>query len=284
MNKTIHSSSLSVLQKVILWLPLVFLIVFYVIPIFIMVIYSFWEIDYYGNLKAAWNLEQYKTFFETPVYRQLLFKSLYTAVINCVLCLLISYPLAYFIAKKDPARWRYTLLFLTLLPSWTSFLIRTYSWILMLGEKGVFNYFFMSWGLIDQPLSMAFTPGAVLISLVQIYLPYMVLPLFNAIEKIDNNLIDAANSLGANRIQTFFQIVFRLSLPGIASGCIIVLIPTIGEYVVPMIIGGNSGMIYSNAVTAQFTIANWPLGAALAFIINDCNRHHICTVQPRYEN
>lgn len=254
-------------QKICVLIPLVFLIVCYVIPIFIMGMYSFWEIDYYGKLNPVWNLDQYQVFFENSVYPKLLLKSLKTAAVNCVACLLIAYPLAYFIAKLVKPKWRYTFLFLTILPSWTSFLIRTYSWILMLGENGVINYVLQGLKITDHPLTMAFTSGAVSVSLIQIYLPYMVLPIFNSIDKIDDRYVDAAKCLGAKGWQWFYEIIFKLSLPGIISGSIIVLIPTIGEYVVPMILGGNSGMMYSNAVTSQFTITNWPLGAALAMIL-----------------
>lgn len=254
-------------QRVCILIPLIFLLVCYVIPILIMGIYSFWKIDYYGNLEPAWNLDQYKVFFQDSTYPRLLLKSLKTAVVNCFACLLIAYPLAYFIAKLVRPKWRYTLLFLTILPSWTSFLIRTYSWILMLGENGVINYALQTLGITSHPLTMAFTSGAVSVSLIQIYLPYMVLPIFNSIDKIDDKYIDAAKCLGAKGHQWFYQIILKLSLPGIVSGSILVLIPTIGEYVVPMILGGNSGMMYSNAVTSQFTITNWPLGAALAMIL-----------------
>lgn len=254
-------------QKICVLIPLVFLLVSYVIPILIMGIYSFWEIDYYGELKPVWNFNQYRQVLENSVYAKLLIKSLKTAAINCIACLCIAYPLAYIIAKTIKPKWRYALLFLTILPSWTSFLIRTYSWVLMLGENGVINYFLQSAGIIDSPLTMAFTSGAVSVSLIQIYLPYMVMPIFNSIDKIDDRYVDAAKCLGASWWQWFYHIIFKLSLPGIVSGSIIVLIPTIGEYVVPMILGGNSGMMYSNAVTAQFTITNWPLGAALAMIL-----------------
>jgi len=247
--------------------PTIFLIIFYVVPICIMGMYSFWKIDDYGTLDPVWNLNQYKTFFNNPVYFQLMKKSLLMAAINCGICFSVSYPLAYFIAKKAPKRIRYALLLLTIIPSWTSFLIRTYSWMLILGEKGVVNHTLTSLGLIDEPVQLMFNSFAVIISLVHIYLPFMVIPLYNSIEKIDDQLTDAAENLGANKSQSFFHIVFRMSLPGIVSGIIIVFIPSIGEYVVPMIVGGNSGMMYSNAVTAQFLITNWPLGAALSIIL-----------------
>lgn len=247
--------------------PVAFLALFYFFPILIMVVYSFWAIDDFGMLFPAWNFDQYKMFFADGVYAGLLFKSVRMAMQNTVVCALIAYPVAYFIARIVPKKWRYLMLFLIILPSWTSFLIRTYAWVLVLGEKGVINYVLLNMGVISEPLTLAFTSTAVMVSLVHIYLPYMVLPMFTSIEKIDFRFVEAAESLGASKAQCFFRIILPLSLPGAVSGSIMVLIPTIGEYVIPMILGGNSGMMYSNAVTAQFLITNWPLGAALSFIL-----------------
>jgi len=250
-----------------LLVPVGFLLIFYIFPILIMVVYSFWKIDDFGRILPEWNLDQYRTFFSHAVYTQLLLRSLRMAVINTVACMFIAYPLAYFIAKVVKPKWRYLMLFLVILPSWTSFIIRTYAWILTLGERGVVNYFLMSSGLIEEPLTLVFTSTAVTISLIHIYLPYMILPMFTSIEKIDFRYVEAAESLGASKLQCFWNIILKLSLPGVVSGSIMVLIPSIGEYVIPMILGGNSGMMYSNAVTAQFLITNWPLGAALSFIL-----------------
>lgn len=247
--------------------PIAFLSLFYFFPVLIMIVYSFWAVDDFGMLHPAWNLDQYKMFFADNVYPGLLLKSVRMAVENTVACMLIAYPVAYFIARVVKRKWRYLMLFLIILPSWTSFLIRTYAWVLVLGEKGVINYILMKLGVIAEPLTLAFTSTAVMVSLVHIYLPYMVLPMYTSIEKIDFRYVEAAESLGASKLQCFLRIVLPLSLPGAASGSIMVLIPTIGEYVIPMILGGNSGMMYSNAVTAQFLITNWPLGAALSFIL-----------------
>lgn len=254
-------------RRIIMWTPIVFLALFYILPISIMFVSSFWKIGGSGELVHEWSLRQYITTFSNPVYMKLLLKSFGLALLNTGISLVIAYPFAFFIAKIAKPKWRYLLLFLIILPSWTSFLIRAYSWILILGEHGLINSFLMSIGVISTPLSLVFNSTSVLIALVHIYMPFMLLPIFASLEKVDFSLVDAAESLGASKLTVFLRIILPLSLPGILSGVIIVLIPSIGEYVIPMVLGGNSGMMYANAVASQFTIMNWPFGAALAFVL-----------------
>lgn len=248
-------------------IPLAFLLIFYIFPILVTFIYSFWKLDFNGQLYPAWSLDNYRAFFTERTYWFLLLKSLRIAALNTVLCILIGYPTAYFIARMVKPKWRYLMMFLAIAPAWTSSLIRTYSWMLVLGDNGVLNQTLMAIGAIIEPIKLMFTSKAVTISLLQIYLPYMILPIFVSIEKTDLRLLDAAESLGATGLQSFMRVDLPLSLPGVVSGSIIVMIPSIGEYVVPMLLGGSTGMMYSNAVSTNFLIMNWPFGAALAFIL-----------------
>ena len=164
--------------------------------------------------------------------------------------------------------WR-SLVMMVILPFWTIFLVRTYAWQLILGNDGVINRLLMGLGIIQQPLEMLLTPGAVLVGLGYSYLPFMVLPIYTSVERFDFRLVEAANDLGANDWRAFWRVVFPLTLPGVAAGSILVFIPTIGAYITPDLLGGTRGIMIGSLITRQFlgTGSNWPLGASLSVVM-----------------
>ena len=185
------------------------------------------------------DLENYVWLTEDDLYWKSYLSSLQIAVISTLLTLLIGYPIAYSIARA-PSEWRPTLLMLIILPFWTSFLIRVYAWIGILKKEGLLNLFLMSTGIIDEPLTILNTDLAVYIGIVYSYLPFMVLPLYATLEKLDESLLEAANDLGSTPVKAFWQITIPLSLPGILAGCFLVFIPAVGEFVIPDLLGART--------------------------------------------
>ena len=183
------------------------------------------------------------------------------------MCLLIGYPLAYFIATIRPP-WRNVLLMLVIIPFWTNFLVRTYAWIVLLRTEGIFNIALQSLQLTDKPLTILFTPFAVTIGLVYGYLPFMILPLYATIERFNFYLLEAAQDLGANDLRTFFRIFLPLTIRGIVAGCLLVFIPAFGAFITPDILGGAKTMMVGNLIQNQFIKArNWPFGSALSIAL-----------------
>jgi spermidine/putrescine transport system permease protein len=189
------------------------------------------------------------------------------ALQNTVLSLVIAYPLAYFLSRHIKERWKNVLLVLVMAPSWTSFLIRCYAWMLILGDNGLVNFGLKELGIIQESLPLLFNQTSLLIALVYVYLPYMMLPIYNSLEKMSPSLLEAASGLGANSFRAFLRVTLPLSMPGIIAGCMLTFIPTLGEYVAPMILGGRSGYMYGNLIADQFTVFDWPAGAALAGVL-----------------
>jgi spermidine/putrescine transport system permease protein len=197
--------------------------------------------------------------------------SLWIAFLTTVICLVLGYPLAFFISTRKNAFVRQFTLFLVILPFWTNFLVRTYAWIGILGntDKGTINGVLMQLGIIQQPLELLFTPGAVLVGLVYGFLPFMVLPIYASVERFDFHFVEAAHDLGANDFWAFWRVVFPITLPGVIAGCILVFIPTIGAFVTPDLMGGAEGLMIGNLITGQFrgSAANWPRGAAFSMVM-----------------
>ncbi|WP_114391752.1 ABC transporter permease subunit [Oleisolibacter albus] len=190
--------------------------------------------------------------------------SLWIAAIATVLCLLLGYPMAYAIAKADP-RWRAPLLMLVILPFWTSFLIRVYAWIGILRNEGVLNNLLMWTGLIDQPLHLLYTPGATYVGIVYNYLPFMILPLYATLEKMDNTLLEAAADLGCPPWKAFLRITLPLSVPGMLAGSLLVFIPATGEFVIPELLGGPDTLMIGRVLWAEFfNNRDWPVASAVA--------------------
>jgi spermidine/putrescine transport system permease protein len=211
-------------------------------------------------------LDQYRrTFGPTPL--AILWRSLWVAVVTTVLTALIAYPAAYFIAVRASPRWRNLLLILAVLPFWTSFVVRTYAWTDILGREGLINRALLAIGAIDQPLTLLYTEFAVTLGLVYGELPFMILPLYASLEKLDRSLLEASADLGGGAFSTFWRVTFPLSLPGLMAGAVLVFIPSVGQFVVSDLLGGSKGMLVGNLIRDQFGGAsggNRPYGAALA--------------------
>ena len=212
-------------------------------------------------------LDNYRFITEDNLYWVSYFKSLKIAAISTVLCLLLGYPMAYGIARCQPGT-RNILLMLVILPFWTSFLLRVYAWIVMLGKTGAINSLLLKIGLIDTPLEMLYTDGAVYLGIVYTYIPFMVLPLYSVLEKMDTNLQDAAADLGARRWQVFFNITLPLSMPGVIAGSMLVFIPAVGEFVIPSLLGGIDSLMMGRTLYDEFFInRDWPLASAVATVL-----------------
>jgi spermidine/putrescine transport system permease protein len=247
--------------------PLLMLVVLFIVPMGLMAVYSFWSVDDSYQLVQQPSLAQYAKVFSTPIYLKTLLSSATMAVLTTIICVILSLPLAWFISRSISPRWRVLLIVGLILPGWVSLLIRTYSMNLALGEAGLLNWVLMTAGFIDHPFQILFTEPAVVIGLVYIYLPYTLVPIYAAIEKLDNAVLEAAENLGASAIRRFFKVVLPLIMPGIVAGCIITFIPALGEYLVPNLLGGLQGTMYGNLIATSFQSFNWPLGSALSVVL-----------------
>jgi ABC-type spermidine/putrescine transport system permease subunit I len=243
--------------------PLLYLLILYVIPMFGMLAYSFGSSNGVET-QLTWDLDQYRRLFGSPAIIELLLKSLRMAGIVTLACLVIGFPIAYILARSVPKRFQYILLLLLLVPSWTSFIVRTYSWILVLGNQGLVNATLERAGLINKPAQLAFNEFAVDLALVYMNLPWLVLPVYVALEKIDPALLEAGGSLGASKLQLFRRVILPLSLPGVVAGVLLVFIPAISTFAVPEILGGTGGIMYASLINDYFLNFDWPFGAALA--------------------
>lgn len=212
-------------------------------------------------------LENYEFLFSDSLYIKSYLSSLWIAAVSTVLLLVIGYPIAYGMARS-PKAWRPTLLMLVILPFWTSFLIRVYAWIGILSREGLLNTFLISNGIIDTPLTILSTNIAVYIGIVYSYLPFMVLPLYAALEKMDETLLEAASDLGCPPLKTFWVVTFPLSLPGVIAGCFLVFIPAVGEFVIPDLLGGSETLMIGKTLWAEFfSNRDWPLASSVAVIL-----------------
>jgi spermidine/putrescine transport system permease protein len=247
------------------------LLVFFLIPLVLVLLVSLGERGNAGQVVYSWTLKNYTRFFskvgQSYLYVQIFARSLGIAFVNTLLCLLIGYPLAYFIARQ-PTRRRNVLLLLVMIPFWTNFLVRTYAWMVILRDTGVINNAFLALGLISKPLPLLYNQGAVILGLFYGYLPFMILPLYASIEKFDFSLVEAAQDLGANTLRTFLRVMLPLTRPGIVAGSILVFIPSIGAYVTPDLMGGAKVTMVGNLLQQQFLkIRDWPFGSAVGFIL-----------------
>ena len=239
---------------------------FFLFPLGIILIYSFAERGVYGGIEWVFTLENYSRAFD-PLYIKILWRSLGIALLTTILCLAGGYPLAYFIACAS-AKWKNLLLILLIIPFWTNFLIRTYAWIVLLQEQGLINSSLLQFGIIREPLNLLYNLKAVMLGMVYGYLPFMVLPIYASLEKLQPALLEASMDLGANRIKTFLNVTIPLSAPGIAAGVVLVFVPTIGEFVIPDLLGGAKSILIGNIITNQFlTARDWPFGAAITFLL-----------------
>lgn len=247
--------------------PLLTLVLLFLVPMALMVAYSFWSVDNNYQLIQQANLDQYARIFDNAIYRATLLNSVVMAALTTVCCVILGVPLAWYISRAVSPRWRVLLIVGLILPGWVSLLIRTYSMNLVLGEAGLMNWTLAALGIIDTPLQILFTKPAVVIGLVYIYLPYTLVPIYGAIEKLDDAVLEAAENLGASAMRRFFKVILPLIMPGIVAGCIITFIPALGEYLVPNLLGGLQGTMYGNLIATAFQSYNWPLGAALSVVL-----------------
>ena len=249
------------LAPVTIWLGL-----FFLVPLLLVLAYSFGTSGIYGGITLGFNPGNYLKVFD-PLYLEIIGRTFFIAALNTLLCLALGYPLAYFIVFKG-RRWRNALVLLVMVPFWTSLLIRAYAWVVILGGNGIANRTLQFLGITDEPLTLIFTPEAVLMGMVYSYLPFMILPLYAALEKFDTRLKEAAQDLGASRWHTFWRVTFPLSLPGVIAGSILVFIPSAGEFVIPDLLGGSRTMMTGNLIQNQFLQArDWAFGSALSVLL-----------------
>jgi spermidine/putrescine transport system permease protein len=249
------------LAPVTLWLGL-----FFLVPLLFILAYSFGTSGVYGEMTLGFNPGNFLKVFD-PLYLEIIVRTFVIALINTLLCLALGYPLAYFIAFKG-GRWKNALILMVMLPFWTSLLLRAYAWVVILDGNGIANRILQFLGITDEPVTLIFTPQAVIMGMVYSYLPFMILPLYAALEKFDVSLKEAAQDLGASRWHTFWRVTFPLSMPGVIAGSILVFIPSAGEFVIPTLLGGARTVMVGNLIQDQFLQArDWAFGSALSVML-----------------
>lgn len=237
----------------------------FLVPMGIVFAYSFMTRGAYFGLGPPWTLDNYVRVFD-PLYGLVLLRSFWLAGVATFLCLVLGFPLAMFISRSGPRKNLY--LNLVILPFWTSFLVRLYAWIFLLRDTGLVNSTLQSMGIISEPLPMLYNDGAVILGLVYGYLPFMVLPLYATLEKLDPFLMEASADLGARPATTFTRVVLPMCAPGIKAGAVLVFIPCLGAFLVPDLLGGGKSIMIGNVVQNQFTTArDWPFGAAISLVL-----------------
>ncbi len=215
----------------------------------------------------SFNLASYVRLFTDSIYVESYLSSLWIAATATIIMLFIGYPLAYGMARA-PKAWRPTLLMLVILPFWTSFLIRVYAWIGILSDEGLLNWLLVSLGIVDEPITFLATTRAVYIGIVYSYLPFMVLPLYSSLEKLDDTLIEAAQDLGCTPFQAFWRVTFPLSIPGVIAGSFLVFIPAVGEFVIPDLLGGSDTVMIGKTLWEEFfNNRDWPSASAVAITL-----------------
>ncbi len=242
------------------------LLIFAFIPNIMMFIISFFERSETGFFDVAFTLDNYKSFFSS-LYFQVLFNSFKMATITTALVLLIGYPFAYILARSN-FKYKSLLAILVIIPYWTSALIRTYAIKVLLTTNGIINTTLETVGIIDAPLNLLYTEGAVILGLVYTLLPFMILPLYATIDKLDVRYLEAAGDLGASRFKVFTYIIIPLTVPGIIAGCLLVFLPSLGLFYIPDILGGAKNLLIGNLIKDQFLLArNWPFGSAVSNLL-----------------
>ena len=251
---------------ILLFPALFWLVFFFLLPIASIFIYSFAERGTYGGVDWTLTSENYRRLLD-PLYLGILWRSILTAAVSTVICLILGYPFAYYVARYQ-YRWRNVLLLLVVVPFWTNFLIRTYAWIVILRAEGVLSKFLIALVPGITPPELLYTPVAVHIGLIYGYLPFMILPLYASLEQIDGALIEAAKDLGAKPWRAFLNVTLPLSIPGVVAGSVLVFIPTVGAFITPDLLGGGKVNYIGNAIARQFkTARDWPFGSALSFLL-----------------
>lgn len=242
------------------------MILFVTIPMLFVIYISFMTRGTFGGVEYVFSIDSYQTLLDV-IYFKVIAKSFRVAVVTTVLCLLVGYPFAYYIARKPPEV-ASRLIMLIMIPFWTNSLMRLNSWLLLFQTSGPVNNFLQWTGLVDRPITFIYTDGLVVLGLITNMLPFAVLPLYSSIEKLQKSLLEASADLGATPSQTFFKVTLPLTFPGIFSAIILVFIPSLGIYTVSDILGGGKVLYIGNIIKNQFgSIRNWPLGAALSVLL-----------------
>jgi spermidine/putrescine transport system permease protein len=246
---------------------LIVLILLLVLPILVMLRFTFYEFVTAGVERAVITTANWQEFFSDPYYHGFLWKTARVSAITAVLCAAMGYPPAYFIAMTS-YRQKWLLLLLLIVPFWISFTIRTFSWIHILGEQGAINASLKWLGLIDQPIQMLYTEGSVIMGMIHFLLPYMILNIYVSLEGIDRNLISAARTLGCTNWQAFREVTLPLSLPGLGAGLLLCFVLAAGSYVTPQILGGTRDALFGNLIYDTIMAElNWPLGSTLSIVL-----------------
>ena len=263
-------------EKYFILSPYIWLVLFFFIPLAIIfkisISVSEWGMPPYQDIfvnndgfKINITLENYVYILSDFYYIRSFLNSIVLALISTFFCILIGFPLAFYIATSD-IKLRNILLILVIIPFWSSFLLRVYAWKIILQNNGILNLILLKFGIISEPLQLLYNQYAVIMGIVYTYLPLMILPLYGYLNKFDLNLIDASKDLGLNRIKSFFRVVLPLSLPGIIAGSLLVFIPVVGEFIIPEMLGGGDKLYYGKILWEEFFVnRNWPGASALAF-------------------
>lgn len=263
-------------EKYFILSPYIWLVLFFFIPLAIIfkisISVSEWGMPPYQDIfvnndgfKINITLENYVYILSDFYYIRSFLNSIVLALISTFFCILIGFPLAFYIATSD-IKLRNILLILVIIPFWSSFLLRVYAWKIILQNNGILNLILLKFGIISEPLQLLYNQYAVIMGIVYTYLPLMILPLYGYLNKFDLNLIDASKDLGLNRIKSFFRVILPLSLPGIIAGSLLVFIPVVGEFIIPEMLGGSDKLYYGKILWEEFFVnRNWPGASALAF-------------------
>jgi len=245
--------------------PLLWVSLFLLVPYALLFCYSFWSVSAAQTIVHNWNLNNYRDLLQVHVYLETLLRSMWIAARVTMFALLLGYPLAYYLSFYAGAR-KDLLYQLVIIPLWVSYLVRAYAWKTILGSDGVLNALLLHVHLTRHPVEFfLYSPFAVVLTLTHIYTPFAFLPIYAALEHIPRNLVEASHDLGASPAQTFWRVIFPLSIPGVVAGATFAFVLSLGDFLAPLLLGGPSGIMISNIVVSLFGAAyNWPLGAAIS--------------------
>jgi spermidine/putrescine transport system permease protein len=247
--------------------PTAYMVLLFAMPILVFLVYSFWQLEGF-EIVPEWTLKNYVQVVNNPVYIKLIVRSIGIGLITASVTVILSYPVAYAMAFRMKEG-RELILLLMILSLFSSYLVRVYAWKTILGNNGVINSILISLGLVQEPVSwLIYSRFAVIVTLVSVFFPITILPIYSVLMNIHPNLLEAARDLGAGAALTFLKVTLPLSMPGVMAGFIFTLVLTAGDYITPALLGGSNGQMIGNSIVSQFGIAsNWPLGAAITFFV-----------------
>ncbi|MFA6939544.1 MAG: ABC transporter permease [Clostridiaceae bacterium] len=252
------SGSTKLLLPVIIWMS-----VFFLFPLLLVLAVSFMTRGQYGDVSFKLTGSNYLRLID-PMYLKIFINSIIISLLTTIVCLFMGYPFAYIISRMNK-KIRPYLMMLIILPFWTNSLVRTYAWIILLRTEGLINTYLINFGIINEPLKLLYSNGAVLIGMVYIMFPFMVMPIYTSVEKLDETLLEAASDLYASKMKAFLNITWPLTKPGVMAGCLLVFVPTLGLFFIPDLMGGSKIVLISNLIKNQFlTARDWPFGTAIS--------------------